>query len=95
MSTKGCDFALNLGDIIDGKVNTDEVKDQGMTAEDVLSNVLRAMDAFPMRWYHTYGNHEVRDDAIRCATTLYPVSLTHRFALPWRPSCTLLSLERK
>ncbi|GMH92167.1 hypothetical protein TL16_g12267, partial [Triparma laevis f. inornata] len=56
-----CEFALNLGDIIDGKVK----EQSALTHLEVLDNVLAGMNNFTKPWHHVYGNHELYTDIAR------------------------------
>ena len=62
-----CPFSLNLGDTIDGKVNS-----IAQPALEVLTNVLDVMKNFQGQWHHVYGNHELYTSLTReiLSTTL-------------------------
>ena len=63
----GVDFAVNLGDIIDGNCQGDEAKgntprkgeDDEPHAKLMLNDVMANLSAYSGPWFHVYGNHEL------------------------------------
>ena len=49
-----CDFAIDLGDVIDG-----QCANLPSGPDPVLTSISEALSAYEGEWFHTYGNHEM------------------------------------
>ena len=54
-ASRDADFAINLGDIIDGKCSSTNPN----SSSSALAAVQSSLSHFSKPWYHSYGNHEL------------------------------------